>query len=339
MSECNYYNYKIKERLNKDIEEINRTEKYISIILCVYSVNSEGKSPFLQYLLINNGYDFLTLPKLPIYTSFKSDEIIPYSNVYLSGMLKNNQYEQFSRDIAFDGFYEYNDDLYLFFDITKCALYINQTNHITFGLMDEILNHKKVCDIDIDNNTTSFFIKHEIMIYLYDKHNQPYDIPIVGFTGHTSLSKMNFTFIFGENANDKSGKFGPYFYFTNYHNSIQQIKNDKGGIVRFALFMGQTKYIENAPNDPIDESVIKKQRLEDDTIERKKEILTLRITDHDGLWSNNYDSVYLGNVELDDGSMLNDLPIIVVKNVKDQIPLSCHPYETNKRENNKYNIV
>ena len=47
----------------------------------------------------------------------------------------------------------------------------------------------------------------------------------------------------------------------------------KGGIIRFALFMGNTKYVENAPNDSIDESEIKKYRLTDNELDRKKEII------------------------------------------------------------------
>ena len=69
----------------------------------------------------------------------------------------------------------------------------------------------------------------------------------------------------------------------------------------------------NYPEDPIDESEIKLQRLEDDTLERKYECLTMRLSDHDGLWSETYDSVFVGRVELDDGSILRNAPVIVVK--------------------------
>jgi hypothetical protein len=53
------------------------------------------------------------------------------------------------------------------------------------------------------------------------------------------------------------------------------------------------------------------------------ERLTMRISDHDGNWVQNYDSVYLGEVELDNGILL-DRPILVVKEYKQQIPLSYH---------------
>ena len=182
-------------------------------------------------------------------------------------------------------------------------------------------------------------------MYLYDENSEPYEVPSVAYVGKSTEQKVNFVMTFGESAKNKSAILGPYFYFTNFHNAIRQggwssnykeeiyhgtkISDEygrykKGGIVRFALFIGATKYIENAPTDANDESVIKKHRLEDDELDRKKEMLTLRMSDHDGLWAKTYDSVFLGSLELDDGSFLEDTPMYVVKDYDQQIPLSCH---------------
>ena len=78
------------------------------------------------------------------------------------------------------------------------------------------------------------------------------------------------------------------------------------------------------PNDPNDDSEIKKQRLNDSSLKHNCEIQTLRISDHDGIWTKTYDSVYLGNIELDDGSFIEETPLIVLKDYKQQIPLSFH---------------
>ena len=109
----------------------------------------------------------------------------------------------------------------------------------------------------------------------------------------------------------------------------------KGGIVRFALFTGNTKYVENFPNAPIDESEIKKQRMTDPSLNQNYEIQTLRISDHDGIWSRTYNSVYLGNIELDDGNFIEETPLIVLKDYNQQIPLSCHFIDKNSI-GNKY---
>ena len=50
----------------------------------------------------------------------------------------------------------------------------------------------------------------------------------------------------------------------------------------------------------------------------------MRISDHDGNWTNDADSCYLGNIELDNGDRLKNTPMIVLKNYNQQIPLSYH---------------
>ena len=60
---------------------------------------------------------------------------------------------------------------------------------------------------------------------------------------------------------------------------------------------------------------------------------------------NNYDSVYLGNIELDDGSFLEDTPIIVLKEYNQQVPLTYHYIDKNKlgliyeEQNKHYSIL
>ena len=106
-------------------------------------------------------------------------------------------------------------------------------------------------------------------------------------------------------------------------------------IVRFALFIGKVKYIQNNLNDPIDESEIKKQRLEDETMDKNMERLTYRISDHDGLWCKKFNSVYLGHTELDNGTYLENTPIIVVKEYEQQFPLSYHYVNKKKLEGDR----
>lgn len=350
-SEPVYYNYGIKSCLIKDISFFADTNEYASIILCVYKVNTSGKHPFLEYLLTNtnDGFDKLTFPKVPIFTAFNKTNLISYSKVFLSSILKVGNFNGFDENIEFDGFYEYEKNLHLFFDVTKCDLnidYIFLSSNSYFLLTDEILNHKKFCNLNINEETIKFFLENDSINYLYDKNNEVYEIPIVGFVGKQTPEKVNFTFTFGESSKDKSHILGPYYYFTDFIHSIRQggwshnykpesvfnklvTDNEhgrfsKGGIIRFALFMGKTKYIENMPNDENDESEIKKFRLEDSTLDKTYEIQTLRISDHDGNWAENYDSVHLGNIELDDGSFIKEAPIFVLKEYNQQIPLSYH---------------
>jgi hypothetical protein len=342
-----YYNYPVKN-LIKNHHLISDTVEYLQIILCVYRVNTSGKYPFIQYLLTNNGLNLLTLPALPVFSKFNKETLENYSKVFLSGILQIDNFEEFNKKLEFDGFYEYNGNLYLFFDTTKCEFNIDDiylSTPFRFGLTDEIMNKCNVCNIPINKETTNFFINNNAINYLYDENDRPYEIPLAGFVGKPTPEKVNFVYTFGESAKNKSAILGPYFYFTNFNYAIRQCgwsynykkeyihdklvtdnegKYLKGGIIRFALFTGKTNYIENMPNSPIDESEIKKQRLNDPSLNKNYEIQTLRISDHDGIWARTYDSAYLGNLELDDGSFIEEGPMIVLKDYNQQIPLSYH---------------
>lgn len=351
-----HYNYPIKNFLVKEID----TNNYSEILLCVYTINTSGRYPFIQYLLSNNMFNNLSLPVLPVFSSFSNNNLTAYSKVFLSGILQVENFEEFNRDIEFDGFYEYEQNLYLFFDVGKCKLNIDDTyisSPVRFALIDEIINHFYICNMMISSETVNFFINNDSINYLYNENNEVYESPIVGYVGKQTPEKINFVFTFGESAKNKSEILGPYYYFTDFNNAIRQggwsrnykpehIYNKlvtdnengryaKGGIVRFALFTGKTKYIENMPNNPIDDSDIKKQRLNDNSLNQNYEVQTLRISDHDGIWANTYDSAYLGNTELDDGSFVEGTPMIVLKEYNQQVPLSFH-YIDKSRLNHKF---
>lgn len=350
-----YYNYPLKNILVKDLDALADIDKYSQIILCVYKIDTSGKYPFIQYLLLNNGYNNFNLPILPIYTSLNNDDLVSYSKVFLSSLLQIINFEDFSSKIEFDGVYEYLNNLYLFFDISKYEINIDDTysySTVRFALSDEILNHRNICNMQISHDTVMFFLKNKSINYIYDANSEAYEIPIVGYVGKQTPEKLKFALTFGECAKNKSAMLGPYYYFTDFYHAIREggwSKNYKpeymyeklitdnehgrylkGGIVRFALFGGKTKYIENMPNDPNDESEIKKQRLQDNTLNKNYEILTLRISDHDGLWAKKFDSAYLSDIELDDGSIVDDTPMLVIKEYNQQIPLSFHYIDKTK---------
>jgi hypothetical protein len=96
------------------------------------------------------------------------------------------------------------------------------------------------------------------------------------------------------------------------------------GIVRHALFLGKTLVKLNYPEDKVDVSPIKKQLLEKEYGNQGWEKLTERITDYDGSWSNFYDSVFIGLVELDNGEVMDGVPIWVTKEYSQQVSLSYH---------------
>lgn len=323
--EPNYYNYKGKQYLETEMNRELNT--YDNVFVCPYLVNNTEKIPFLRFLLKNSIINkTLNFESVPVFKNFDTDELINFTKVYLFSLLLLNDYKTFNENTDFCGFNEYENNLYLFFDISKFSQEINDnnSNNLCMLLIDEIINHKKMCNIKVVEQVTNFFNFNNYLCFLVDKNEETYEIPIVGYVNKPE-NKLNFTYTFGETKNNKNGILGPYYYFTNYFNCLKNIedKNIKQGIIRFALFTGSVKYIENFQNDSIDVSEIKKQRLCDTTINQNLERLTMRITDHDGKWTENYDSVFLGDIELDNGEIFKN-HLIVLKEYNQQIPLSFH---------------
>jgi len=338
-SEPNLYYYKGLDILEKDIDNILKyNNKITKIYICGYRVNNTDLYPFLNFLLKNN-YETneLVFPSL-VSTDVSSDIISKISKT-----MKSLFYNTVSDDkYEYKGFYYYKNNIYLFFDFTNCKLIINNTykNSIIWPvLIDEIINTKNVCNININSEITQFFNENNDFIFLKDTNEKMYEIPCVTYVGK-EFSKLNFTYVFGMSKPDKNFLFGPYYYFTNFKNAVKQCteKNSfkkcieknvgKCGIVRFVLFTGLTKVILNNITDSIDNSCIKRELT--GKLNNLYENLTLRISDYDGKWAEKYNSVYLGDIELDNGEKMKNTPIYVVKQYEQQIPFSYHFIDSKK---------
>ena len=334
-----YYHYKGKDNLSLDFK--NESFEYNDINLFAYTVNVEKKCPFQQILLAKSTINSeLIFPKIPIFNNFNNLELIDYAKSCLFGFLMLENYEEFHNLIIFDGFYECNNNLFLFFDLTKNKpdIYdVYRNSDLRFSLVNEITNNEHVCNIKINETVNQIFIENIEFCFLVDERNNYYELPVVCFSLQPE-NRLNYTYIFGQIKECKNSMLGPYYYFKDYYKLIEESSDfdSKMGLVRFAIFTGNVKYIENYPTDKIDDSEIKKQRLDDDTLNQKLERLTIRISDHDGKWADNYDSIYLGNVELDDGTFLNK-QMYVVKEYEQQFPLSFH--YLNKNSLNEKMIV
>lgn len=330
--ESNFYNYIALDNL---IDNIDNTQlNNITIKINAYEIKNNGTYPFLQYLLYKDEEsETLFFPLLPNITKINSVNIITMSKLKLFSMLQSSltNYSDFESKICFKGFFLANDKtIHIFFDLTQCKIEsdksdksdkTNKSDKTWFALFDEIVNYKSICGLIIDSTVTNFFVNNDDFIFLKNNDGDNFEIPIVGYIGLNGINhnKLSFVYTFGNFQEDKNALFGPYFYFTDFKNSIR-----KGNIVRFALFLGKMKFVENFPNDESDFSETKKKRINDANLDKNMEAQTMRISDHDGRWAENYDSVFLGETELDNGAILKNTPIFVVKTYKQQIPLSYH---------------
>jgi hypothetical protein len=374
-----FFTYDALNLLHVDIDNVLSYINVDEVIIVPFKINFNSTQPFNTFLLMNDFIDILNFPSVNISyknDSYDSQEILLRINSYLYSILLSNNnsnivnydMESFMKTVDFKGLYIYENKVYAFVDLTKVeinASLVNRNSLYWFALIDEIVNKNKVCDIPISDDVTDFFMNNNEFIYFKNAKEQQIEIPSVVYTGSHEKT-LHFNFTFGNRPSDNNAILSSGFYFTNYTNAFNQggwsldyktdnddaVKYTKGGIIRYALFLGNNLVKMNYPNDTIDESEIKKAKLinsenaektenNDDYVYEK---MTLRISDHDGLWKQNYDSVYLGKMELDNGEYLRNTPLYVVKDYYNHTPLSYH--HINKRtlgstfdENADYQIM
>ena len=265
-----------------------------TVYICAYKINNDAMIPFLQYLLYKND----TLLSFPSFkpTNLVESSYITDASTILAFLLKPAIDKDYKS--KYNGYLTMDDDLYLFFDIS------NETPigpKVWFSLIDEIINYNNICNFQIESIVSSLFLNNNQLLILHDAEGNPIESPIVAFSGqHDSL--LNFTYVFGVSDIETIGNYA----FTDYVYSIKnggwsktgspEIKYGKliteneygryikGGIVRFALFLGKNQIINNS------------------------ELLTTN-------WANDFDSIYYNRM---------GMPIWIVTKLEQQHPLSYH---------------
>lgn len=222
-------------------------------------------------------------------------------------------------------------------------------------VVDEIVNTRLVCNFPIDDMVTYFFLKNPQFMFLYKYNNKNsniiYETPTVVYHG-VNASMLYFQYIFGIPKTNYDGIMGPFYYFTNYKNAVNMsidsynnknksapdsqitqsnllsdvlsstfMNTDKKlGIIRSVIFLGVNKVPMNYPNDDSDSSYHSSIL---SYIDNENAQIN-RITDHNGIWTEKYDSVYVGKLILDSGKLITGTPLWVVKDYNQQASISYH---------------
>lgn len=306
----NTYKYNAIQHLNISIDD---TKNYHTVFVCAYKIIDDGMQPFIQYLLHKNSKtDILDFPNF-IYTS--PEHSINYSTLLLNKYLfkYNAESNTYFSNCIYNGSADYLNNLYLFFDITNCKVNIYDVysdNKIWFAIMDEMVNHKHLCDFEINSSISDFFVNNASFIFIQNENNQNYELPIIAYI-NSKKEKVVFIYTFG--VIKIKTILGNNYIFTNYDNSIQNngadafnlteeqyTNNLTFGIVRFALFL-KVSYA-NLTN----------------TMEGFNN------------WENHYDSLSISSIEIENK---NYSSVTIIKDYEQQYPLSyhyCKYSETNK---------
>ena len=233
------------------------TSKYDTgtIHLCGYYVNKTRKTPFLEFIMRkydknHEKKDALSFTK---YNYTKNYPITIYSNFILESISK--AYKINDGMYEYKGFIQKDNQFYVFYDFSDCSIKVQDLNRDTnlwLITMDEIMNHRKVCNFPIDKEVTDFFTNEDNLelCYLTDTNNNIYETPTIAYSG-TSLFKLDYMAYFGtEQTIQNEYLEEPQYYYTDYQTSFkmagwptkeEDVEETKGGIVRFALFLGYMK--------------------------------------------------------------------------------------------------
>ncbi len=227
--------------------------------------------------------------------------------------------------IDFKGFIFYNNELFTFFSLPNnfsTIKNLKKDDLYWFVLIDEIINKNTVLNFKINKNITEFFLNNEDFIYLFDNKDNKYETPTSLYYGENA-SKINFIARFGIMKSSPFASMGPFYYFATYNlalrfsswsNNFKELYLDdilltdnkfgrykNGGIVRFAVFLGDTKVFF-----------------------QKENLMNNNENDRNSDWTKNYDSTMVGQIEEKKNSFNHIGSQFCVKKYYQQIPLSYH---------------
>ena len=260
----NYFTYDIHRHLRTDFHTIEPKNKENIYVCCFRIVQSQPikiiKHPFLEYLLYQYPSKEHSLSNLCIFPFSE------YTNGKVLNIGKTLVKKIFNTVYKSIGYIRNKDGIFLFYNIDFDKYQIKQikrSNELWWALIDEICNNKVLFNFPIHDSVTHLFISNPKLIYLKDKNKHTIESPTVAYLGGTQET-LPYISIMGTRVK-RTSPFGPYYYFTDYNGSIRDggwdeyAHNKKkkfgkvitdsngkflqGGIIRFALFLGNSRVI------------------------------------------------------------------------------------------------
>ena len=271
-TKINYY----LDNLNQQVE-VNKND---IVHICIFTVQTNN-NPYLLYLLykhLNN--DVLTFP----YFYYNDGDLLYNCNQKMESIIDIN-YE-------FKGYKKKDNNIYAFYRIENNVYtpeLIKKNDDWWFSLIYEICYQKKINNYKIHNSVTDVFINNMFLTLLYDDNNIPHEVPIPLYVG-SHKNNLDYLLSFGayKSLSPESIN-GQFYYYSDYDSACRFglwtndfKKNEpytdneygryiEGGLVRYTVFVGNTKVnLENS----------KKENNNDD-------------------WTIDYDSIFIGNVNID----------------------------------------
>jgi hypothetical protein len=342
------YRYQSKElyRYNADSIIVNTVPslKGVSEVrICLFVVVVGETTPFVEFCLYRDDDGALRFPTIPVGSNTIKDAQTKLTKVY----------SEWDADIGYRGFVMSGDEKVLVYEWknnTSDGLDTGTISSRWWRVMSaEIVNHRKMLSFPIRGDVCDFFLENSEFLFLRDEDDIVYETPSVGYYG-SYYKNIAMTSVFGHRRKEPTASLGPYYYFGYYERAMRDAiwsssgkpmevdgelitidkdgRYDKGGLVRFALFMGKTNVMMARESDTEDQSKVSQELADNNTFIEE----TMKIRDVDAKWVSGFNSVRHGKLTVNpDGSETRVLlPQIVVKDYNQQVPLSYYYVNTNQ---------
>jgi len=308
--------------LSMDNTTLNVGDEYYHVN---YSVNTEGRYPFLSFELEFRGGELVfPMKQIPAsgIESFNSDTLTYQGHINISGDRKA---------------------CFFFKENSQDAAYLEFSEGLIISLVSsELVNTKTSYGYSVAKMVTNTFINYSELLYLIDGNGHPYTSPAPFYFG-SYKNRIAVAASLGQFVSSPFASMGPYYYLATFKRAMRYacvsgnhepvVINDvsitredtpiwnQGGIVKYAVFMGRTDVFFNRDTDPEDDSKTSQEGKE----KSKLIAATMRMRDVDAKWSLQYDSVFHGTVTVTlglGGEELELLPQVVVKGFDQLVPVN-----------------
>jgi hypothetical protein len=180
------YFYLHDNHLQKDIEAVLGKGKKSTwtVYFCLYQVNDMCDDPFLEYVLEKNLNARYHFPKITLDTTDKEESTLETLFETQCEKAFSEQIPQDSLEIlrtCYRGFLELEesaekDVLFVFYDLT--TIDFTRKEGQCWAIMDEIMNERRVLDIEIELDVFTLFYKFPFLISILNKAGDRVALPL-----------------------------------------------------------------------------------------------------------------------------------------------------------------
>jgi len=329
-------------RATEKFEKVSTNMKIKDEDICIYSIKNIHDKPFLVYVLHNHTNELHWLSV----KNYKDKTV---------GALHHTLKKEFNKNIILKGKISNKERDQLWFELVDEDIvleYMKLAQKYVTCLVSEIMNQKKYLNINISNNIIHFLLYQPDFIFLFNDQNKKYEIPEIGYYGNY-YKKTALVAAIGLKRESPLASVGSYYYFAGYGRAMRYaVKTSfqkpmringklitidetgtytRGGIVRFALFLGKSTCLLSRKNDKDDTSTISK-KLKDKN--KGRVLYNIKGRDTDGKWTQNYDSILLGKIKYStksESEVVMFSPQSTVKLFTQQLQLSYYYVDTSQK--------